>query len=482
MASYQYERAGDDTNYPEVAFDSGLEVVQSPHPTHTPSQYRYDEYPELVSSPTGVNSTPKLKSEYPTETASTTERIYCFGWSRRVLWTVIGLLILVVVATLAGGLAGGLSHRSSSSNADKDMPPPPPPSPPPPGNSTPTPGPFLNSQLAAVNWTDGANQLRRAVFYQSVGSLLASVSHGPDNASTWTQVNISALFDQDTDWAPPRNSSPISASAVPYQGSKFEFSVSLFYLDENNLLRHLYSNDGDYDLKGWQYEPEWLGAYAAAEDSRLTSVAYYCPTGCPNNVCVVYQDGERSVWFTCGSDWSLRTAVVRAIPGSPLAIIPSTYGNSSSVIVNELRFFAYSDTDIKGLLYNHGGDGDFDPDPLDIVESLSDTVSTLPQVVACPFNSLVNIMVLVLEEDGQVIESWWNGEVDFKWNINNRASFNNEDGSNTQSVAKFNMSVIALDHNHRLYGLAADGSSIVQYTWSDDAPTVFNYTAVVVSK
>lgn len=45
--------------------------------------------------------------------------------------------------------------------------------------------------------------------------------------------------------------------------------------------------------------------------------------------------------------------------GSPLAIIPFTYGNITSVIVDELPFFWYADTDIRGFQYNHGGDGTF---------------------------------------------------------------------------------------------------------------------------
>ncbi|KAI3332831.1 hypothetical protein F4824DRAFT_513980 [Ustulina deusta] len=461
MARYQHGRTAEDTRLPQVVVETGIEVVRS------------EEYPEHVSGAFYISGV-KLEGSHSIESPDKTLTGYCFGQSRKVFWITIGFLFLVVVAAIAGGVAGGLVHQSSSGKRPMDTIPPE-------GSNTPASGAFIDSQLAAVNWTDGAGQLRRAVFYQSAGNLLASVTQGSGSAETWTQVNISAQFEQDTDWVAARTGTPLAASAIPWQGLEHHsFSVVLFYLDGNNLVRQLRSRD--YDLREWIRGTEWDSAsvHAAAEGSRLSSVTYYCPQGCLNYMCVTYQDADRQVWFASGNDWNNRTPIVKPYPGTPLAIIPFTADNVTRVKVDELRFFYYSDTDIKSYLFNFKDSGIFLFDDWEIImQSLESSSSPgpLPQVVAAPYQSVSKIMVLAMDGNGKIIESWWDG----KWNINKPVFFVNEDELVTQGMSKTNMSAIALDHDHCLYGVAVDGSKITQFTWSPDSTLWFNWTSIVVS-
>lgn len=179
--------------------------------------------------------------------------------------------------------------------------------------------------------------------------------------------------------------------------------------------------------------------------------------------------------------------------------------------MDELRFFYYSDTDIKSYLFNFKDSGIFlfdgmsifcypdtvtppsipfsmavtkvffisSPDWEIIMQSLESSSSPgpLPQVVAAPYQSVSKIMVLAMDGNGKIIESWWDG----KWNINKPVFFVNEDELVTQGMSKTNMSAIALDHDHCLYGVAVDGSKITQFTWSPDSTLWFNWTSIVVS-
>ncbi|KAI0197552.1 hypothetical protein F4808DRAFT_438544 [Astrocystis sublimbata] len=480
-AHYQHEQTAEDTRLPEVASESGLEAA---YPTPTP--YRGDEYPEYISTPSDVVLETKPGNANPADSYGKTRRSYCFGLSRKAFWITIGVLFVVLAAALGGGLGGALSHRSSSDKSTSNTTPSvnQPPGDLPPGNNTKSElGPFLNSQLAATNWTGSDGEARRAVFYQSAGSLLVSVVKGSDDTETWTQVNITALFEQDADWSPPRDGTPLAATAVPWQGLDQDFFVGLFYIDVNGLVRQLNSKPNDYDIQGWIRGPEWDVAttHAAGNDSRLSSVAYYCPTGCLQHQCITYQDAGRQVWLACGDNWLVRKPMVIAYPGSPLSIItlPNLPMEDGETEINVLRCFYYTDTDIRDFNYNVGGNGTFIQDPITIVSSLQSggSADTLPQVAASPYDSFAKNTVIAREYTGNIIVSWWYND----WNLNKRANFINEDGSTTQDSPNVNLSAIEMDYDHHFYSVAADGSKIIQYEWTSDSPLWFNWTSTVIS-
>ncbi|KAI0151702.1 hypothetical protein GGR57DRAFT_170672 [Xylariaceae sp. FL1272] len=393
------------------------------------------------------------------------------GLSRKTRWIAIGATLLVVIAALVGGLAGGLSQSPSSNKTAN-----------PENNTSPAPGPFLQSQLAAVNWTDDAGEVRRAVFYQRAGHLLASLAQDSNDNMTWAQVNISAQLDGAEGWAEARSGTPLAASAVPWQGLEgVSFAVALFYLDDNNLVRQVITED--FDIHTWTFGPEWNSAstHAAGGNTQLAAVGYYCPRGCFNSHCVIYQDADRAVYSSCGVDWEARTYVERASAGSPLAVIPYSADDGRNVTVSELRLFYYTDTDVRAYFFNHRDSEAWEQDPVVIINSLegSGPSESLPQIVASPYESHSRVMVLATAGNAQVRESYYTPD-DF-WITDKQINISNENGTSSQDFAVLNVSAIALDHDHRLSGVTEGGLKIVQFVWSTDSPLEFRWMSDVVS-
>ncbi|GAW13639.1 hypothetical protein ANO14919_030260 [Xylariales sp. No.14919] len=479
-----YHRAVEDTRLPEVVIEPGIEATY-PTPYHGDESsehgsgafHIFDEKPDHMKS---IKSLDQIKRKY--------------GFTKRAKVFRIAMVValLVVAICLAGGLAGGLAHRSRSSERSTDTIPSvgnnttTPPGrnttiTPPGRNTTSTVGDFIGSQISAVNWTDRYGQLRRAVFYQSAGNLLASITEVSGSTQTWTQVNISAQFEHDTDWVAPQAGTPLAASAIPWQdlGRQY-FLVALFYLDENNLVRQL--NSKDYELLEWVRGPEWDSAlrHAAGQGTRLSAAAYFCPQGCPNSTCFTYQDVDRQIWFACGDGLDSRTAIVKAYPGSSQAIVPFASNNGKSTTVDELQFYYYTDTDVRGDFYNYeDNSGQFMfEDSTVVMQSLPSSSSTSPpQFVACAYDSISKVLVLALDGNGKLIESTW----DYGWDTDNSATLIDGNVSSTQEISNMTISAIALDQDYCLYGVAADGSSITQFAWSPNSPLLFQKTSIVVS-
>jgi hypothetical protein len=76
--------------------------------------------------------------------------------------------------------------------------------------------------------------------------------------------------------------------------------------------------------------------------------------------------------------------------------------------------------------------------------------------------------------DGKVTASWFQASTQ-TWTSNQPPSFVNEGGDSTLSRPDVDITIIAMNGNHRLYGVTADGATIVEYTWSSDNPYMFNW-------
>ncbi|RWA04252.1 hypothetical protein EKO27_g10853 [Xylaria grammica] len=451
MTSYQYGRVVEDTRLPEVMVEPGIEAIY-PTPYHGDESsehgsgafHIFDEKPDRMES---IKSLDQIK------------RKYYFSQRAKVFRIAMVVALLVVASSLAGGLAGGLAHRSGSSeHSTATIPSVGNTTITPPGcNTTSTVGAFIGSQISAVNWTDRHGQLRRAVFYQSAGNLLASITEVSGSTQTWRQVNISTQFEHDTDWVAPQAGTPLAASAIPWQdrGRQY-FLVALFYLDENNLVRQL--NSKDDELLEWIRGPEWDSAlrHAAGQGTQLGAAAYFCPQGCPNST-----DVDRQIWFACGDDLDSRTAIVKAYPGSSQATVLFANNNGKSITVDELQFYYYTDTDVRGDFYNH---------------FKAAVLPSPPQFVACVYDSISKVLVLDLDGNGKLIES----KRDYGWDTDNSATFIDGNVSSTQEISNMTISAIALD-DYCLYGVSADGSSITQFAWSPNSPLLFQKTSIVVS-
>lgn len=332
---------------PQVANDSDLEVLQGAHTSG--STMHHDG-----SGWNAYKGYGAVAQETQHGSAAQDKRRYCFGLSRRAFWILIAVAAVVVIGAVAGGVAGGLLAHKQTDGA----------SPMPNGNGTTIPGdggggttniatPLLGSQLAATNWTDSTGLVRRAVFYQSDGALLLRHTHDVNNS--WIQVNISDQFAAETgnNMLGVRAATPLAVAAIPWLGTNFSLSASLFYLNLENQVRELVSSDDT--LSAWTHGSSWSTDFDADADSRLSAVPYYCPS-CPNHVCVIFQDANRNIVSSCDGSWDTQNTVTRAYPGSPFSMIQfSSNGGLNVSDVDELRLFYFTDAEIVDYMYNLDG-------------------------------------------------------------------------------------------------------------------------------
>lgn len=102
----------------------------------------------------------------------------CCGLSRKWKWVIGVTATVVILAILAGGIAGGLMNRVySHPSASYD-----------PDDLSPSRDSGEAMRLAALNWTDGANETRHAVFYQVEGALFLQQYYSENNS--WVSHNI----------------------------------------------------------------------------------------------------------------------------------------------------------------------------------------------------------------------------------------------------------------------------------------------------
>lgn len=312
----------------------------SPPPQPPPPQVQ----PQPVSKPTG-----------------------CCGLSRKALWIII-VVVVVAIGALAGGLAGGLtSHNRGSSSADSS---PNTSSPAPPSENTnstnttgPTSGPLVDSQLAAINWTDRSNVQRRAVFYQLNGSLYLSQIDATSNK--WTQFNISSVFDRETgsNVLNVKPGTPLAAAAVPLDDAKYVeategrsagFSACLYFIDTSDHLREVYTTVDDLS-SGWTQGLLKDASLLTADNTHLAALAYYCPNtaNCTNQFIAVYQDTSQEIKMAYGPNWNNPLSVAPGFPGASVALIPlNSDGGRNLTDVSEMRLFYYTNTVFSFDYYN----------------------------------------------------------------------------------------------------------------------------------
>lgn len=312
----------------------------------------------------------------PQETNQAGTRI-C-GLSRKMFWIVL-VIALLLIGGIAGGVAGGLASRKSANSADSSASPTTSSTSSPTSTSSPSststtgssPGALANSQIAALNWTDSDNLLRRAIFYQHNGALLFSQYHTAN--SSWTQFNISAVFESETsaDALNVKAGTPLAVAAVSLDDVNFlrdtegisAFVASLYFIDSSNHLRELYSRD--FDLATWSQGDLKDASLVAADGSHISALAYYCPrltdagptdANCTDQFVITYQNSNGEVMKADGPNWNSPQTVDRAYENSSIAIIPLASGEGRNTFdVSEMRIFYYSDNVIDFMYWNYYG-------------------------------------------------------------------------------------------------------------------------------
>ncbi|KAE9368930.1 hypothetical protein N431DRAFT_547768 [Stipitochalara longipes BDJ] len=403
---------------------------------------------------------------------------YCCGMTKRMLWVSVAASFVLLAVVVVGGVIGGLknarhnpANRLSETGANQQ-------------------GPLSGSKLAALNWTDEDNIERHAVFYQMNGALFLSQAQsagiGSNQNASWTHLNISDQFVRDGgDLAlNPREGTPLAAAATPWQAgnsapwdSSLAFAVTLYYFNGNNQIRLIWSGAGN--LSTWQEGGAWVEVAISSPSatSQMAAVGYYCSSGCLDSMCVAFQGDDATVQCSCSQAFGafgIPSIITPAFPNSPLALIPfaADYGDNVTYD-SELAVFFLDNNEVNILVYNHDDDGAWDPSSSasTTMTSQAQTNGTLPQIAASASDALANILAVSLTGDGNITAGWYQPATN--WNSNQPSSFVNEGGNSTSSRPDLRLSAIAMNEDHRLYGLLADGTGIVEYAWSSDNPYKF---------
>jgi hypothetical protein len=140
------------------------------------------------------------------------------------------------------------------------------------------------------------------------------------------------------------------------QGTTGGFALCLYFIDTDNHLRELVTND--YDLASWTQGKLKDAALLAADNSYLGANAYYCPNrgNCTDNFIAVYQDTSQKVMMAYGPNWDSPLGVSTAYPGASVSVIPiASNGGRNVSDVSEMRVFYYSDNAFKYYYYNLDG-------------------------------------------------------------------------------------------------------------------------------
>ncbi|KAN0095593.1 hypothetical protein V8E51_016304 [Hyaloscypha variabilis] len=398
---------------------------------------------------------------------------YRCGMTNRLFWVCVAVSLVGLAMIIAGAVTGVLKnprHHSPSTIPQAD-----------PKQQ----GPLSGSKLAALNWTDEANIERRAVFYQLNGALFLSQTQSSSQNASWTHLNISDQFvtDEGALALNAREGTPLAVAATPWPAgvgapwdASLAFAVTLFYFDDiNNQIRLLWSGAGN--LSVWQEGGDWneVAISSVPETSQLAAVGYYCASGCQNSMCVAFQGDDATVQSSCShafGEFSTPTSVTTASPNSSLALIPFAANYGFNVTYDsELAVFFVNNIDVNTVVFNHGNDGAWDGTSTTTMTSQTQFNGTIPQIAASASNALANILAVSLTGDGNVTASWF--EPATQWNANQPSSFVNEDGNASSSRPDLRLETIAMDGDHRLYGAVADGTAIVEYSWSPADPYNF---------
>ncbi|RYO85286.1 hypothetical protein DL763_007168 [Monosporascus cannonballus] len=458
-----------------------------PEPTWTTSE---DTSSQPASAPEQTAMKDPVAWEVPADGKKATGRgrkykhWYCCwccglcGLPRRWRWVVGVLTTLVLLAIIAGAVVGSVvrdmwHYRSYSGGSVR--------------TST-VDKPWEFSKLAALSWTDGANATRRAVFYQIEGALMLRQYHSGNQS--WTPHNISADFaPQNLNVPNVKPATPLAGAATPpppRRSGDVPFSAALYYMNMDNEIREVVSNDED--LAVWRYGEDHPPR-SVANYTQLAAAPDFCSTGCRNAFCYTYQDRDQRVMLACGDDWANATRLDGAHPGGALALIPVAAaaarsenggGDSDDARPNELRLFHYTDTNVK--MFRIRNDSSWDVGEESVLSSLEPATMysgsagygpVLPQVVAAPSGAdLAGMFAFALGGDHRQggVASWYNG-TGREWAERGRyVEFGGARDSSDSSVDHYwtyslEAAAIAMDHAGSFYAAVVRDWQVALYAW-----------------
>ncbi|ETS75474.1 hypothetical protein PFICI_12418 [Pestalotiopsis fici W106-1] len=389
----------------------------------------------------------------------------------RKTWLII-VAVVVLVGALAGGLAGGLlsRNRSGASNTDDAT------------ASTPTnattsssTGPLALSQLASLNWTDSSQILRRAVFYQHDNALFLSQYHQSNDS--WTAFNISDVFERESISINAKQGTPLATAATSIDdinAGLTDFTATLFYLDTDNYIQELVCTDEDL-ISSWSLGDLQNHKIIAAENSNLAALAYFCPNDgqdylCNNQFTILYQAVDQSIMFVGATGWE-PSKMASGWPGGGVAMYPFASDDGTNLTdVSEIRFYYQTNTIIELSIQNYLGRYTAPGESNPILSNQEVRNDLVPKIVASPRNYHSEAIIMSMDGAGNITGTYYSPNT---WNHDNKIRFQNQDGATTVGYLSVDLTSIAMDHNGTFYGISANGSAIMAYSWS--AESIFGF-------
>ncbi|KAI2464884.1 hypothetical protein F4781DRAFT_51556 [Annulohypoxylon bovei var. microspora] len=432
LAAFETDRTG--TYFPEVVNHERGQPPSNPPP--------FQEQPQ----------------EQPQEKPQQQPNSRICGLPRRKFYLALTAGILVIIAAIAGGVAGGLAskqHFPPKHGADND------------GsqanNGTTATRPNVNvlalSKLAASNRTDLDGHTHRTVFFQDPSSALVARRWDSVNA-TWETTNLTAVM---RDTATPLNllpGAPLAAASCLYAATNAS-ETHLWFAAPDNAVSALRLMAPEADPDGWEYDDLSGARIETLPGTQIAAVWQRCwRPGCAGSWIVAYQTPDGDIGVANATAWASPQVVVqeRAVAlNSSLALVAQIEGAAVDrvILVSESLGTGEVGTMQKSM-YVGGWDADGS-----LIESIPPPAPNL-QFAMTVQNNFTETTTMALLPNGTVTALLWAGHfrpiprIDFR------------------GGPEVNFSAIAASEDAMIYGISGD--EVLQY--KPDEADIFSYVYV----
>ncbi|KAF7538419.1 hypothetical protein G7054_g3015 [Neopestalotiopsis clavispora] len=180
----------------------------------------------------------------------------------------------------------------------------------------------------------------------------------------------------------------------------------------------------------------------------------------------MYQAEDENIMFVGATAWE-PSKLAAGWPGGGVAMYPFASDDGTNVTdVSEIRFYYQTNTIIELSIQNYLGRSEATGSTNPILSDQEVRNDLVPKIVASPRNYHSEAIIMSMDGAGNITGTYYSPNT---WDHDNKIRFQNQDGATTVGYLGVNLTSIAMDHNGTFYGIAANGSAIVAYSWSADS-------------
>ncbi|KAI1412312.1 hypothetical protein F5Y13DRAFT_163305 [Hypoxylon sp. FL1857] len=436
-------------------------------------------YPTSAGSPVDSNAygpgtiaATEHGSQYPQQDEKAAPAARICGLPKRTFFIIlgVGIVVIALVAGLAGGLASKNHHGSnaadqsessgsSGSNSGSG-------SPNDPASANSTEKLILsNSKITASNWTDPNGVVHRTVFFQDAyNSIIAR--RWDSNSKSWTTNNLTELMAATTMPLNPQPGTPLASASMDRDPN---YETHVWFTDPSNTIRSMASFDALNRPDSWDNDTldgavlqTWPGGQLAAMWQRCWQA------DCNGTWIVAYQRPEGAIKTANSSTWATATVAVESknvAANSSLAIVPQLNGTwlDRLELVSERV-----NSDRTGAMRLTNYNGTWNGADQRVTELQSDIPLPSPsqQFAATKWDSWNQALYIALLQGGAIQGNHWDGK-----QMNAVSSFKFNSGPEN------NFTAIAMSPDAMFYGISND--EILEYSLDTNDPSNFNYVGRV---